>query len=64
MDDEQLSEKPDLTLGYLKKQDLYTLSVGDLEERIEALKTEIARCEAAMKDRGSSRSEAEKLFKL
>lgn len=64
MDDEPLSEKPDLTLGYLKKQDLYTLSVGDLEERIEALKTEIARCEAAMNDRGSSRSEAEKLFKI
>ena len=36
MDDEPLNDKPDLTLGYLKKQDLYTLSVGDLEERIDA----------------------------
>lgn len=64
MDDQPLNDRPDLTLGFLKKQDLYTLSVGDLEERIEALKTEITRCEAAMKDRGSSKTEAEKLFKL
>lgn len=63
MDDEPLNDKPDLTLGHLAKQDLYTLSVGDLEERIAALKAEIARCEAALNDRGSSRSEAEKLFK-
>lgn len=64
MDDEPLNDKPDLTLGYLAKEDLYTLSVGDLEERIAALKAEIARCEAALNDRGSSRSEAEKLFKI
>lgn len=64
MDDEALNDKPDLTLGCLAKQDLYALSVGDLEERIEALKAEISRCEAAMKDRGSTRSEAEKLFKF
>lgn len=64
MDDEPLNDKPDMTLGYLAKQDLYTLSVGDLEERIAALKAEIARCEAAMNDRGSTRSEAEKLFKI
>ena len=63
MDDEPLNDKPDMTLGYLAKQDLYTLSVGDLEERVAALKAEIERCEAALNDRGSSRSEAEKLFK-
>ena len=64
MDDDALNEKPDLTLGFLAKQDLYTMSVDDLEERIAALKAEITRCEAAIKDRGSSRSEAEKLFKM
>lgn len=64
MDDEQLNEKPDLTLGYLSKQDLYTLSVGDLTERIDALKAEIARCEAAMEKRGGAKSEADKLFKF
>lgn len=63
MDDDALNEKPDLTLGFLAKQDLYTLSVDDLNERIASLKAEIARCEAALNDRGSSRSEAEKLFK-
>ncbi len=64
MDDVPLNEKPDLTLAYLVKQDLYALSVGDLEERIDALKTEISRCEAAMKDRGSTKSAADKLFKI
>lgn len=63
MDDEAVNEKPDFTLGFLSKQDLYTLSVGDLEERIDALKAEIKRCEAALGDRGGARAEAEKLFK-
>ncbi len=64
MNDEPLNEKPDMTLGFLKKQDLYGMSAGDLEERIEALKAEITRCESALKDRGDTRSEAEKLFKF
>lgn len=63
MDPEALNEKPDLTLGYLAKQDLYDMAVGDLEERIAALKAEISRCEATIKERGSTMSEAEKLFK-
>lgn len=63
MDEESVSIKPDLTLGYLGKQDLYALSVGDLEERIEALKTEIKRCEETLSARGSTRDAAEKLFK-
>ncbi len=62
MDEEALNEKPDLALGYLAKQDLYNLSVDDLDERIAALKAEIIRSEAAKSDRGSSLSEAEKLF--
>jgi uncharacterized small protein (DUF1192 family) len=64
MNDEPLNEKPDMTLSYLAKQDLYTLSAGDLEERIAAMKAEIARCEDALKNRGDTRSEAEKLFKF
>ena len=64
MEDETLNEKPDMTLSYLAKQDLYNLSIGDLDERIAALKIEIARCESAKSDRGSSKSEAEKLFKI
>lgn len=63
MDPESLNEKPDMTLGFLAKQDLYGLSVGDLEERIAAMKTEIARCEKALSERGSTRAAAEQLFK-
>ena len=64
MDDEPLNDKPDLTLGSLGKQDLYTLSVDDLEERIAALKAEIERCENALEKRGGAKSEADKLFKF
>ena len=64
MEEEPLNEKPDMTLKYLAKQDLYGLSIDDLDERIEALKAEIDRCEAAKSDRGSTRDAAEKLFKL
>lgn len=64
MNDEPLNEKPDLSLKNISKQDLYALSIKDLEERIDALKNEILRCEQAMKDRGDTRTEAEKLFKI
>ena len=64
MDDQPLNEKPDMTLGFLAKQDLYAMSVSDLDERIEALKAEIGRCEKAKSERGDTRSEAEKLFKF
>jgi len=63
MDEEAINAKPDLMLGYLTKQDLYGLSVDDLEERIGMLRAEIVRCEAALKERGSTLCEAEKLFK-
>jgi uncharacterized small protein (DUF1192 family) len=64
MDIDEPSELPDLTLAKIGKQDLYTMSVGDLEERMASLKAEIARCEAALTARGSTRAAAEKLFKL
>ncbi|MEX0643958.1 MAG: DUF1192 domain-containing protein [Parvularculaceae bacterium] len=64
MDIDEPKEQPDLTLSKLGKQDLYSMSVGDLEERIASLKVEIARCEKALSDRGSTRAAADKLFKL
>jgi uncharacterized small protein (DUF1192 family) len=64
IDPEALNERPDVTLEKIGRQDLYTLSVGDLETRIANLRTEIARCEAAIAARGSTRAAAEKLFKL
>jgi uncharacterized small protein (DUF1192 family) len=44
-------------------QDLSLLSVGDLEERIALLRGEIARLEAALQARGSTKSAAEALFR-
>ena len=64
MDEEAIREKPDFYLSQIGKHDLYTLSVADLDQRIEALKAEIARCEAARAQRGGARSEADRLFKI
>ncbi len=64
MEEERLRETPDVTLEKIGKQDLYALSVGDLKERIASLKAEIARCEQAIAQRGSTKSAAEKLFKF
>ena len=63
MNEEAPREKPDVTLSALGKDDLYDLSVEDLRSRIASLKAEIDRCEAAIKDRGDTRSAAESLFK-
>lgn len=64
MEEERVRETPDLTLEKIGKQDLYTLSVGDLKERISSLRTEIARCEDALAVRDTTKSAAEKLFKF
>jgi uncharacterized small protein (DUF1192 family) len=55
--------KPDDPLVALGKQDLDPLSVDELEERIAALKAEIARVEAHMHRVQTHRSAAEELFK-
>ncbi|MCO5161907.1 MAG: DUF1192 domain-containing protein [Mesorhizobium sp.] len=44
-------------------QDLAALSVGELEERIGLLRTEIARLEAEKAAKGATRSAADALFK-
>ncbi|MEO5757767.1 MAG: DUF1192 domain-containing protein [Mesorhizobium sp.] len=44
-------------------QDLSLLSVGDLTERIGLLRDEIARLEAELKARDSTKSAAEALFR-
>ena len=64
MDPEALNERPDFTLQKIGKQDLYTMSIGDLEERIASLKAEIARCEKAIGDRGGAKAAEDRLFKL
>ncbi|MFN3547937.1 MAG: DUF1192 domain-containing protein [Mesorhizobium sp.] len=44
-------------------QDLSLLSVADLEERIGVLRAEIARIEAELKAKGSTKRAAEALFR-
>lgn len=62
--DEEVRSKPDLSLETLQKQDLSTLSVSDLEQRIEAMKAEIERCVAAIASRNDVRAAADRMFKL
>lgn len=61
--DELFPDKPKDPLAELGKQDLDPLSVHELEARIDALKTEIARVEAHVSRVQTHRSAAEDLFK-
>ena len=45
------------------KKDLTRMSVGDLREYIDALKTEIARAEAAIANKDKARAGASSFFK-
>lgn len=61
--DENLPLRRDDPLTNLVKQDLDPLSVAELEQRIAALKLEIARCEGKVAFAGRHRSIADQLFK-
>lgn len=61
MDDDKPRRKP---TEHVVGQDLSALSVGELKERIALLREEIARLEADMAAKQSSRSAAESVFKL
>ncbi|MEL6112041.1 MAG: DUF1192 domain-containing protein [Pseudomonadota bacterium] len=62
MSDEHQSA-PDFLLGFLPKEDLSDLSVGDLTARIAAMEAEIERCRGLIKARNASRTVAEDVFK-
>src|SRR6185369_4858387 len=61
--DDLFPSKPDDPVVALGKQDLDPMSVDELQDRIEALKAEIARVEAHMQRAETHRSAAEELFK-
>ncbi len=61
--DELFAKRPDDPLVALLKQDIDRLSVEDLEERVEALKSEIARCDAKIDFAKNHRNAADALFK-
>ncbi|MDP3853457.1 MULTISPECIES: DUF1192 domain-containing protein [unclassified Phenylobacterium] len=44
------------------REDLELYGVGELEERIEALEAEIARCRAQIEKKGAVRAQADALF--
>ena len=58
-----LSKRPESPLAQLRREDLDRLSVDELQDRIDALKTEIARCEAKIAAATSHRSAADALFR-
>lgn len=58
-DDRPLKKRTGHTLG----EDLTTLSIGELAERIDLLKTEIVRLEAAVADRRRTKDAAGAFFK-
>jgi uncharacterized small protein (DUF1192 family) len=58
-DEDKPVKRPNHELG----QDIATLSVGELRSRIEMLRSEIARLEAEITAKSSSRNVAENLFR-
>jgi uncharacterized small protein (DUF1192 family) len=56
-------DKPKKKLVHDVGQDLSNLSIFELKERIEALKAEIIRLEAAAAAKGSAKSAADAFFK-
>ena len=62
-EDDFFTSKPSDPLTLLVKQDLGPLSVGELNERVELLKGEIARVEQHLAETERHRSAADELFK-
>lgn len=63
MDIEDLAPRPDDPLKALAKEDLGTLSIDELAERIAALKAEIGRVEQAMNGKKQSLNAADSIFR-
>jgi len=63
MDTDELAPPPKKPKSYELGQDLSKLSVGELKALIDDLKAEIARVEAALAAKQSSKSAAEAAFK-
>lgn len=61
--DDPLAKRPDDPVSLLVRQDLDPLSVAELETRISALESEIARCRAKIDKAVNHRLTAEALFR-
>ena len=60
--DDLFSGKPSDPLTELSRQDLGPLSVAELDDRIAALRAEIARVETHMTETAAHRAQADALF--
>ena len=56
-------DRPKKKISHEIGQDLSLLSVGELKDRVELLKSEIARLEANMASKSASKSAADLFFK-
>lgn len=63
MDIEDLAPRPDQPLKALAKEELGTLSIDELDDRIEALKAELARVEQALARKKDSLNAADSVFR-
>ena len=63
MEDDDLAKQPSDLLAQVMREDLDAMGIEALTERINHLKTEIIRSEAAIKARDASRAAAEAFFK-
>jgi uncharacterized small protein (DUF1192 family) len=61
--DELFARRPDDPLVALLKQDIDRLSIAELEERVEALNGEIARCQGKIDFAKNHKSAADALFR-
>lgn len=61
--DDLFAKRPEDPLVAVLKQDIDRLSIEELEERVFALKAEIARCEGKIEFARDHRSSADALFK-
>ncbi len=61
--DDNLPRRKSDTVAQLAREDLDPLSVDELHERVEALRTEIVRVEAKIAASTSHRSSADALFR-
>jgi len=62
-EDDFFTSRPQDPLTQVTKQDLGPLSIDELKQRIETLKSEIGRVETHMADATRHRSAADELFK-
>jgi len=62
-EDDFFTSRPQDPLTQVTKQDLGPLSIDELKQRIETLKSEIGRVETHMADASRHRSAADELFK-